>query len=70
MQESPFEPLDPDRFSRDLAAKINVLMKDPELRSRFGKAGRKRAIEKFSWTAIAAQTNRLYEELVSVLSHK
>jgi alpha-maltose-1-phosphate synthase len=63
MRESPFEALDPDKFSRDLAAKITLLMKDPDLRVKFGKAGRKRAIEQFSWAAIAAQTNRLYEEL-------
>jgi starch synthase len=64
MQESPFEPLDPDKFSRDLASKINVLMKDPGLRQRFGEAGRKRAVEKFSWAAIAHQTKQLYEELI------
>ena len=65
MPESPFEPIDPDRFARDLAAKINVLMADPELRQIFGKAGRRRAIEKFSWRAIAGQTKSLYEELVA-----
>src|SRR5215469_3151841 len=64
MQESPFEPVDPEKFSRDLASKINVLMKDPELRQRFGEAGRKRAVEKFSWAAIAHQTKQLYEELI------
>ena len=64
MQESPFEPLDPDKFSRDLASKINVLMKDSGLRQRFGEAGRKRAVEKFSWAAIAHQTKQLYEELI------
>jgi alpha-maltose-1-phosphate synthase len=62
-QTSPFEPLDPDKFSRDLASKINELMRDPELRQQFGKAGRKRAVEKFSWSAIAAETKRLYESL-------
>jgi alpha-maltose-1-phosphate synthase len=62
-QTSPFEPLEPDKFSRDLAGKINELMRDPELRQRFGKAGRKRAVEKFSWNAIAAQTKKLYESL-------
>jgi len=62
--ESPFEPLEPEKFSRDLASKINVLMKDPELRQRFGQAGRKRAVEKFSWAAIAHQTKQLYEELI------
>jgi starch synthase len=66
MAESPFEPIDPDRFARDLAEKINVLMADPELRRRFGKAGRRRAIEKFSWSAIAGQTKNLYEELVGL----
>ena len=45
MKESPFEPLDPEKFSRDLAARINQLMKDPALREKFGKAGRKRAEE-------------------------
>jgi starch synthase len=65
MTESPFEPLDPDRFARDLADKINILMADPQLRQKFGKAGRRRAIEKFSWRAIAGQTKSLYEELVS-----
>jgi len=64
MQESPFEALDPDKFSRDLAWNINLLMKDPELRQRFGQAGRKRAVDKFSWAAIAEQTKRLYEELI------
>ena len=63
MKESPFEPLDPDKFSRDLAAKINQLMADPKLRERFGKAGRKRAEEKFSWSAIAEKTKALYETL-------
>ena len=63
-QETPFEPLDPDKFSRDLAAKIDVLMRDPELRRRFGRAGRERAVQKFSWASIAAQTKQLYEELI------
>ena len=33
--ESPFEALNPDEFARVLAEKINVLMRDPELRKRF-----------------------------------
>jgi starch synthase len=64
MTESPFEPLDPEKFSQDLAAKINELMANPELREKFGKAGRKRAEEKFGWPAIAQQTKALYESLV------
>ena len=63
-QESPFEPLHPDQFSRDLAARINRLMADPELRERMGKAGRRRAEQHFSWKAIAQQTRDLYAELL------
>jgi glycogen synthase len=63
MQESPFEPVNPDKFSRDLAQKINVLMADEKLRTRFGEAGRKRAVDKFSWAAIAAETKKMYESL-------
>ena len=64
MNTSPFEPVDPDKFSRDLAEKINQLMADEPLRKRFGAAGRKRAVEKFSWSAIAAETKKMYESLV------
>ena len=63
LQESPFEPVDPDRFARDLAARINQLMADPALRTRFARAGRKRAADCFSWAAIAKQTSQLYESL-------
>ncbi len=64
MTESPFEPIDPAKFSRDLAARINELMANPELQKKFGQAGRKRAEEKFSWSAIAEETKQLYESLL------
>ena len=64
MTESPFEPKDPEKFARDLAARINQLMADPALCEKFGKAGRKRAEEKFGWPAIARETKALYEKLV------
>lgn len=63
MQESPFEPLHPEKFARDLATKINELMRDKKLRERFGKAGRLRAESMFSWHAIAQKTRALYESL-------
>ena len=65
MQESPFEPVDPDQFARDLAARINELMRQPDLRARFAKAGRERAVEKFSWASIAEQTRDLYTSLIT-----
>jgi alpha-maltose-1-phosphate synthase len=57
-------PRDPEKFSRDLAAKLNELLADPEKCRRFGEAGRRRAEEKFSWTAIADQTIELYQKLI------
>ncbi len=65
MSESPFEAVCPDRYARDLAARVNELMADPALRERMGKAGRRRAEETFSWAAIARQTALLYKQLGS-----
>jgi glycosyltransferase involved in cell wall biosynthesis len=64
MDRSPFEPLEPEQFSRDLAARVNELMADPARREAFGKAGRRRAVEKFSWASIAKQTHELYANLL------
>jgi alpha-maltose-1-phosphate synthase len=64
MQTSPFEPVDPDKFSRDMAEKINRLMADEPMRKKFGEAGRRRAVEKFSWATIAAETKKMYESLL------
>ena len=63
MNESPFEATNPEKFARDLATRINQLMEDRQLRERFGKAGRKRVEENFSWAAIAEKTKKLYETL-------
>jgi len=64
MKESPFEATNPEKFERDLAARVNQLMKDRQLREKFGKAGRKRAEENFSWSKIAQKTTALYESLL------
>jgi glycogen synthase len=64
MQESPFEPLNPEKFSRELAKRINQLMQDRYLREKFGRAGRKRAEEYFSWAAIARETINLYQSIL------
>jgi alpha-maltose-1-phosphate synthase len=64
MKESPFAPTNPEKFSRDLAARINQLMQDRQLREKFGRAGRKRAEEHFSWSEIAKETIALYESLL------
>ena len=58
-------PVDPAKFSRDLAAKLTELMGDEERCRRFGDAGRERVERMFSWEAIAEQTVALYGELVA-----
>ena len=62
LTESPFEPINPDQFSKDLADAVNRLMSDDELRNKMAKNGRARAEEYFSWKAIAVQISKLYEE--------
>jgi glycogen synthase len=62
--EASFEPLEPQRFSADLAAAINRLLADPALRHRMAKAGRRRVEREFAWPAIARQTAELYSELM------
>jgi alpha-maltose-1-phosphate synthase len=61
--ESPFEPLDPERFSSDLAAAINRLLGDAGLRERMAQAGRARVEREFAWPTIAQQTADLYRSL-------
>ena len=60
---APFEPVNPDKFSRDLANGINKLINNKELRERMALNGRKRVEDYFDWTAIAKQVENLYESL-------
>jgi starch synthase len=68
----PFEPRDdgsrapvePDRFVSDIAERVNELVRDPERAAEMGRAGRLRAVEHFSWRAIAEQTVDLYRSLL------
>jgi glycogen synthase len=64
LKDGGFEPVDPARFSADLAAGINRVARDPALAERFGLAGRRRVEEHFSWDAIAQKTLELYKTLV------
>ena len=63
LQPGTFEPTDPVAFSSGLAATINRLAADPELRAKMGRRGRQRALEHFSWDAIAETTLGLYRSL-------
>jgi alpha-maltose-1-phosphate synthase len=54
-------PVDPDRFVSDLARALNQALEDPQRAARFGKAGRRRVVESFSWSSIGDQTMAVYE---------
>jgi starch synthase len=58
------EPREPDRFAADFAQRVNTLLRDPQRAEAMGRAGRRRAIEHFSWAAIAEQTAALYDSLI------
>jgi starch synthase len=57
------EPRDPEGFAADFAAAVNELIADPARAERMGQAGRRRAVEQFSWPAIARETAAVYERL-------
>lgn len=61
---APFEPVNPDQFSKDLANGINTLINDKALRDTMAKNGRKRAEDFFDWKAIAKQTQSIYQSLI------
>ena len=55
------EPRDPDRFSRDLATAINVLLDEPARREKMAAKARARVEHQFGWSSIARQTLDFYE---------
>ena len=62
--EAPFDPVNPDQFSQDLAQGINKLIKNKELRELMAVNGRKRVEDYFDWIAIAKQVEDLYKSLI------
>jgi starch synthase len=59
------EPVDSAAFAHEIATRVNELLADPARARRFGGAGRRRAVERFNWSAIAAETVALYERVRS-----
>ena len=57
-------PVDPNRFVSDLARALNEAVSDPVRARRFGQAGRRRAVESFSWSSIGDQTMAVYESVL------
>jgi len=65
VSDSETEPKDPVKFSKNLATRVNELLADESKRTSFGKAGRKRVEDIFSWRAIAETTVSYYSKVIS-----
>jgi starch synthase len=64
VQDGTGTPVDPERFVADLAAAMRKLVEDPSRAKEMGLAGRRRAVEKFSWSTIAEDTMAVYRSLL------
>jgi starch synthase len=54
---------DPRAFEAGLADAVNALVDDPAKAEGFGRAGRQRCIDEFSWARIAEQTLEIYRKV-------
>ena len=57
-------PVYPDKFVADLAAAMTTLIEDPARAGQLGLAGRRRAVEHFSWSRIAEETMAVYRSVL------
>jgi len=62
---SDVEPADPQRFSSDLAAAVNRLLRSPDESRGMGTKARERVEDHFSWASIAAQTLAFYQQVLA-----
>lgn len=58
-----YDAAEPTRFERDLADAVNALAADPERAAEYGRTGRQRCIDEFSWATIAEQTHAIYRKV-------
>ncbi|GAA4698315.1 glycogen synthase [Nocardioides conyzicola] len=57
-------PLDPEQYVADFAEALIAVVSDPTRAAEMGRAGRVRAIESFSWDAIAERTVEVYRSVL------
>ena len=58
-----YDANDPRTFEADLATAVNALVADPQKAAAYGRAGRQRCIDEFSWAHIAEQTLEIYRKI-------
>jgi alpha-maltose-1-phosphate synthase len=60
----PYNESDPRGFEDAFAERVNELLDNPERARSMGLAGWERAVQEYGWSAIAAHTVAVYEDLV------
>ncbi len=65
VSRTDFNPKNPIEFQENFASKVNVLLRNEELATAMGKAGRERVLSHFSWESIAKTTYAYYEDVIS-----
>jgi len=60
VQDGTGTPVDPEKYVSDLAAVLTEAVSDRARAADFGEAGRRRAVESFSWDSIAEATIDVY----------
>jgi alpha-maltose-1-phosphate synthase len=63
-------PTDPDRFVADLSAALQEVVADRDRARSWGVAGRRRAVEEFTWETVAARTSDIYRSLIDRPGHR
>jgi starch synthase len=58
-------PVDAARFESDLADRLNTVLGDEAQAKLMGEAGRRRAVEHFSWTTVATRTLDVYRSALT-----
>ena len=64
VQDGTGTPVDPDRFVNDLAAALTDAVSDRTRAREMGLAGRRRAVEQFSWASIGDKTMEVYRSVL------
>jgi starch synthase len=64
LEDGSGTPVDPEKFVADFAAAMNELIADPARAKAMGLAGRRRAVEHFSWSRIAHDTMAVYQSVL------
>jgi starch synthase len=64
VQDGTGTPVDADRFVSDLAAALTEAVSDVDRAHAFGRAGRRRAVESFSWASIGDRTLEVYRAVL------